>query len=107
MISLKPSIFGSGLSDAHDSSSSASHDRGFLNNSPNVLYVGDSLFADLVDAKREFGWTTAAIISELKEEVEFSTDFEAVKVKRTIATLLEVMRKIQVSSSPTTTGLNR
>ena len=26
--------------------------------SPNVLYVGDSLFADLVDAKREFGWTT-------------------------------------------------
>lgn len=26
--------------------------------SPNVLYIGDSLFADLVDAKREFGWTT-------------------------------------------------
>jgi hypothetical protein len=25
--------------------------------SPNVLYIGDSLFADLVDAKREFGWT--------------------------------------------------
>ena len=25
----------------------------------NVLYIGDSLFADLVDAKREFGWITA------------------------------------------------
>ena len=24
--------------------------------SPNVMYIGDSLFADLVDAKREFGW---------------------------------------------------
>ena len=27
----------------------------------NVLYIGDSLFADLVDAKRQFGWTTAAV----------------------------------------------
>jgi HAD superfamily 5'-nucleotidase-like hydrolase len=33
--------------------------RPFLATS-NVLYIGDSLFADLVDAKREFGWTTAA-----------------------------------------------
>jgi len=29
--------------------------------SPNVLYIGDSLFADLVDAKREFGWTTGTL----------------------------------------------
>ena len=26
--------------------------------SSNVLYIGDSLFADLVDAKREFSWTS-------------------------------------------------
>lgn len=33
--------------------------------SPNVLYIGDSLFADLVDAKRDFGWTTAAVTPEV------------------------------------------
>ena len=27
----------------------------------NVLYIGDSLFADLVDAKRQYGWTTAVV----------------------------------------------
>ena len=37
---------------------------GLLN--ANVLYLGDSLFADLVDAKREYGWLTAAILRELK-----------------------------------------
>jgi 5' nucleotidase family len=31
-----------------------------------TLYTGDSLFADLVDAKREFGWTTAAVTPELR-----------------------------------------
>jgi hypothetical protein len=30
-----------------------------------VLYIGLSLFADLVDAKREFGWTTAAVTPEV------------------------------------------
>jgi predicted HAD superfamily phosphohydrolase YqeG len=34
--------------------------------SPNVLYIGDSLFADLVDAKRDFGWTTAGVTPEVK-----------------------------------------
>ena len=38
----------------------------------NVLYLGDSLFADLVDAKREYGWLTAAILRELKDEVSGS-----------------------------------
>ena len=33
--------------------------------SPHVLYIGDSLFADLVDAKRDFGWTTAAVTPEV------------------------------------------
>jgi HAD superfamily 5'-nucleotidase-like hydrolase len=28
----------------------------------NVLYIGDSLFADLVDAKREFSWTSKSIL---------------------------------------------
>merc|ERR1711862_366418 len=37
--------------------------------SPNVLYIGDSLFADLVDAKREFGWTTATITPEIGDEI--------------------------------------
>lgn len=38
--------------------------------SSNVLYIGDSLFADLVDAKREFGWMTAAVTPEVGVEME-------------------------------------
>ena len=38
-----------------------------------VLYCGDSLFADLVDAHRANGWHTAAIINELEEEISVST----------------------------------
>ena len=37
--------------------------------SPNVLYIGDSLFADLVDAKREFGWTTGASLMGVRKHV--------------------------------------
>lgn len=42
-----------------------------------ILYFGDSLFADLVDARRSFGWSTGAIISEVSNEtrVESTTRF--------------------------------
>jgi len=39
--------------------------NGMYLTSPNVMYVGDSLFADLVDAKREYGWTTVGVIPEV------------------------------------------
>lgn len=34
----------------------------------NIMYIGDSLFADLVDARRLYGWTTGAIIREVSHE---------------------------------------
>lgn len=94
LLTLMPEIFGGGMG----STDLVETEDGGMLNAPNVLYVGDSLFADLVDAKREFGWTTAAIISELKDEVEFSLDDKAIIVKRSIAFLLHAMRKIQRSN---------
>eukprot|EP00472_Partenskyella_glossopodia_P002052 CAMPEP_0197522094 /NCGR_PEP_ID=MMETSP1318-20131121/7282_1 /TAXON_ID=552666 /ORGANISM="Partenskyella glossopodia, Strain RCC365" /LENGTH=559 /DNA_ID=CAMNT_0043074329 /DNA_START=208 /DNA_END=1887 /DNA_ORIENTATION=- len=35
-----------------------------------VLYLGDSLFADLVEARRLYGIATGAIISEVRQEME-------------------------------------
>jgi HAD superfamily 5'-nucleotidase-like hydrolase len=63
--------------------------------SPNVLYIGDSLFADLVDAKREFGWTTAAITPELDFERQMQSKNEYILAQQTIALLLNALRMIQ------------
>jgi hypothetical protein len=56
--------------------------------------VGDSLFADLVDAKREFGWTTAAVIPEVSE-IELQTKPSFLLAQRTQDLLLYALRKIQ------------
>jgi len=63
--------------------------------SPNVLYIGDSLFADLVDAKREFGWTTAAVTPEVDFELKMQTKNEYILAQQTIALLLNALRMIQ------------
>jgi hypothetical protein len=63
--------------------------------SPNVLYVGDSLFADLVDAKREFGWTTAAVAPEVGWEIEIQSKAQFLLSQRTIDLLLHTLRKVQ------------
>ncbi len=39
-----------------------------------ILYVGDNLGADLVEAKKRFGWHTAGIINELDREVDIQSD---------------------------------
>lgn len=61
----------------------------------NVLYIGDSLFADLVDAKREFGWTTAAVVPEVGFEKEIQTQAEYERARRSIELLLNALRIIQ------------
>ena len=35
----------------------------------NVMYVGDNLWADLVEARRSHGWQTACLINELEPEI--------------------------------------
>lgn len=39
-----------------------------------VLYVGDNLYADLVDARRSHGWQTLCVISELDHEICVQND---------------------------------
>jgi hypothetical protein len=60
-----------------------------------VLYIGDSLFADLVDAKREFGWMTAAVTPEVGDEMEVQQTGEYILVERTIEFLLNALRLVQ------------
>ena len=61
----------------------------------NVLYLGDSLFADLVDAKREYGWLTAAILRELKDETTALKTDEYAATRQTIDILLSTLRITQ------------
>jgi HAD superfamily 5'-nucleotidase-like hydrolase len=85
----KPSI-----SSEDDDSITESSGGGFLS-SPNVLYIGDSMFADLVDAKREFGWTTATIAPEVGYEMELQSQTPYILSQQTIDTLLNSLRLIQ------------
>mmetsp|Transcript_17024 Transcript_17024/g.38866 ORF Transcript_17024/g.38866 Transcript_17024/m.38866 type:complete len:627 (+) Transcript_17024:89-1969(+) len=68
---------------------------GPLNMNSNVLYIGDSLFADLVDAKREFGWITAAVTPEVGFELDVQQSSDHLVAERTIAILLNALRKVQ------------
>jgi len=72
----------------------------FLSGS-NVLYVGDSLFADLVDAKREFGWTTAGVTPEVGYEMELQRQSYFVSSQQSITLLLNALRHLQHILGPT------
>ncbi len=63
--------------------------------SPNVLYIGDSLFADLVDAKRDFGWTTAAVTPEVGYEVDLQAKGQFTNAQTVIELLLWTLRELQ------------
>lgn len=65
-----------------------------------VLYIGDSLFADLVDAKREFGWTTAAVTPEVGFEMEMESKTEFIQTQRSIDLLLNALRLVQDELGP-------
>lgn len=62
---------------------------------PHALYIGDSLFADLVDAKREFGWTTAAVTPEVGFESEIQSQNEFGLALQSIDLLLCALREAQ------------
>jgi len=63
--------------------------------SHNVLYIGDSLFADLVDAKREFGWTTAAVTPEVGYEFDMQSKKDFILAQRSTDLLLNALRMLQ------------
>jgi len=52
-------------------------------NGRSILYIGDNLQSDLVDPRRAHGWTTAAIIRELEDEVCIATNFSFVQLSTT------------------------
>ncbi|KAL9182634.1 hypothetical protein ACHAXT_013286 [Thalassiosira profunda] len=85
-------------SNAEDEEEEAPYDDIYnpLNN-PNVMYIGDSLFADLVDAKREFGWTTAAVTPEVGWEIELQRKTEFIIADKAIEMLLNSLRLYQRS----------
>lgn len=66
----------------------------------NVLYIGDSLFADLVDAKREYGWTTAAVTPEVGYELELQKNADYIMAQQTIDILLNALRVLQDKLGP-------
>lgn len=70
---------------------SGTHEMGL----PHALYIGDSLFADLVDAKREFGWTTAAVTPEVGFETEIQNQNDYILTVKSIDFLLTALRTIQ------------
>lgn len=63
--------------------------------SANVLYIGDSLFADLVDAKRDYGWTTAAVTPEVAYEMEIQNEPDFILSQQSIELLLNALRMVQ------------
>ena len=65
-----------------------------------VLYIGDSLFADLVDAKREFGWTTAAVTPEVRYEMQRASKAQFIQTQRSIDLLLNALRLVQLEMGP-------
>lgn len=83
----------SNISDAKDEEEMDS--MGPLNTNTNVLYIGDSLFADLVDAKREFGWITAAVTPEVGFELDVQESDDHLLAEKTIALLLNTLRQVQ------------
>ena len=56
--------------------------KGWSGNS--VMYVGDNMWADLVEARRSHGWLTACIIPELEKEIETqnTSEFQELYVMR-------------------------
>ena len=89
------------LFDWNDGSGAENLDHGALSlASSNVLYIGDSLFADLVDAKREYGWITAAVTPEVGFESEVAGQADYILVERTIEFLLNSLRLLQTELGP-------
>jgi len=62
---------------------------------PHALYIGDSLFADLVDAKRVFGWTTAAVTPEVGFETAAMETMDYALARKSINLLLDALRRLQ------------
>ncbi|CAE7225477.1 unnamed protein product [Symbiodinium natans] len=62
-----------------------------------IIYMGDSLFADLVDARRLYGWTTGAIIREVGHETQVQSGADWQQTWRVLQVLTLCTRQCQDS----------
>eukprot|EP00928_Gymnodinium_smaydae_P081627 TRINITY_DN65109_c0_g1_i1.p1 TRINITY_DN65109_c0_g1~~TRINITY_DN65109_c0_g1_i1.p1 ORF type:complete len:291 (-),score=76.25 TRINITY_DN65109_c0_g1_i1:4-876(-) len=62
-----------------------------------VVYLGDSLFADLVEARRLWGWTTGAIIPEVRQELRAQSRAEWGRARHAAHALRRSMRLVQAA----------
>ncbi|CAE7399410.1 unnamed protein product, partial [Symbiodinium sp. CCMP2592] len=62
-----------------------------------IIYMGDSLFADLVDARRLYGWTTGAIIREVGNETQIQSSADWQQAWRVLQVLTLCTRQCQDS----------
>eukprot|EP00586_Coscinodiscus_wailesii_P017600 CAMPEP_0172502036 /NCGR_PEP_ID=MMETSP1066-20121228/155870_1 /TAXON_ID=671091 /ORGANISM="Coscinodiscus wailesii, Strain CCMP2513" /LENGTH=589 /DNA_ID=CAMNT_0013277139 /DNA_START=257 /DNA_END=2026 /DNA_ORIENTATION=+ len=99
IVNQSPSLSSTDDDDIHETTPPSEMDMnnpsGSILASPNVLYIGDSLFADLVDAKREFGWTTAAVTPEVAYESDIQNTPRYVLTQQTIDVILDCLRLVQ------------
>lgn len=60
-----------------------------------ILYLGDSLFADLVDARRLYGWVTGAIVREIHHETRVHRSREWRQARFIWGALMHALRLAQ------------
>lgn len=65
-----------------------------------VMYFGDSLWADLVEARRLYGWYTGAIIRELDDELRIVRGERYGRLAFTETVVGELLRCVQAPSLP-------
>jgi hypothetical protein len=89
------------------------HERLGVSSGPEILYVGDHIYGDILRSKKELGWRTMLVINELNDEIEslasYKEEFrqyeELIQIKDELD---DEIQKLQVShDDPTTdTSLN-
>jgi len=52
------------------------HERLGVSAGPEILYVGDHIYGDILRSKKELGWRTMLVINELNDEIESLTTHE-------------------------------
>lgn len=65
-----------------------------------IMYFGDSLFADLVDARRLYGWTTGAIIREVRDELHVQNHCGWRQARHTMQVLVHCAQLCQEEMGP-------
>ena len=83
------------------------HERLGVSAGPEILYVGDHIYGDILRSKKELGWRTMLVINELNDEIEsleaYKEDFkqyeELIQIKDELDDEIQRLQVNQESSS--------